>query len=258
MASTRSRRSMQPAEVGQDEVDAVHGRLGEHEAGVDDDDAPVLFEGQAVAPDLAESAEEGDPNVVLSHAAASSAATTWAAARVECRVARCVRQSGTGRSSMPSARSAALARHRVGVGLGALEGAAGREALVERARAVAQSPLRRGATMAANSRAGPVRGDRHDAHGADRHEGQQQRVVAAVEVEALAEHGLGVGGRRAGRPRRPSSPRRWRGARPGRWSSTRRSCARCATGCRRASPASACASAIAPRCPAMPAWLGRA
>ena len=43
----------EPAEVRQDQVDAVHRGFGEHEPRVDDDDATVLFEGEAVSPDLA-------------------------------------------------------------------------------------------------------------------------------------------------------------------------------------------------------------
>jgi hypothetical protein len=58
----------QPAEVGKDQIHAVHRGLGEHEAGVDDDDASVLLDRGAVSADLAQTAEERDANGVLSHA----------------------------------------------------------------------------------------------------------------------------------------------------------------------------------------------
>ena len=47
-------------EVGQDEVDAGHLRLGEHEPAVDQHGPAVHLEPGAVAPDLAQAAEEGD------------------------------------------------------------------------------------------------------------------------------------------------------------------------------------------------------
>ena len=50
----------QVREVGQDEVDAVHVGVGEHQPAVDEQQAAVLLEHHAVAADLAETAEEGD------------------------------------------------------------------------------------------------------------------------------------------------------------------------------------------------------
>ena len=50
----------QVREVGQHEVDARHVGLGEHDPAVDDEDAVVDLEAEAVAPDLAEPAEEDD------------------------------------------------------------------------------------------------------------------------------------------------------------------------------------------------------
>ena len=47
-------------EVGEDEVDARHVGLGEHDPAVDDEDAVVDLEAEAVPPDLAEPAEEDD------------------------------------------------------------------------------------------------------------------------------------------------------------------------------------------------------
>ena len=47
-------------EVGEDEVDARHVGLGEHDPAVDDQDAVVDLEAEAVAPDLTEPAEEDD------------------------------------------------------------------------------------------------------------------------------------------------------------------------------------------------------
>ena len=49
-------------EVGEDEVDAGHVGVGEHEPAVDHEDAVVDLEAEAVAPDLAQPAEENDPN----------------------------------------------------------------------------------------------------------------------------------------------------------------------------------------------------
>ena len=50
----------QVGEVGEDEVDARHLGLGEHDAAVDDEDAVVDLEAEAVPPDLTEPAEEDD------------------------------------------------------------------------------------------------------------------------------------------------------------------------------------------------------
>jgi hypothetical protein len=50
----------QEGEVGQHQVDAEHVELGEHQPHVEQQDAPVDLEARAVAPDLAESPEEGD------------------------------------------------------------------------------------------------------------------------------------------------------------------------------------------------------
>ena len=54
----------QVGEVGQDEVDAGHVGVGEHEPAVDDEDAPVDLEAEAVAPDLTQPAEEDDAALV--------------------------------------------------------------------------------------------------------------------------------------------------------------------------------------------------
>ena len=53
----------QVREVGEDEVDARHVGVGEHEPAVDDEDAVVDLEAEAVAADLPEPTEEDDPNV---------------------------------------------------------------------------------------------------------------------------------------------------------------------------------------------------
>ncbi|CAB4823436.1 unannotated protein [freshwater metagenome] len=47
-------------EVRQDEVDAVHVRVGEHEPEVDEEQLVVLLDDHAVAADLAETAQEGN------------------------------------------------------------------------------------------------------------------------------------------------------------------------------------------------------
>ena len=49
-------------EVREDEVDAGHVGVGEHEPAVDDEDAVVDLEAEAVAADLTEPTEEDDPN----------------------------------------------------------------------------------------------------------------------------------------------------------------------------------------------------
>ncbi len=49
-------------EVGQNEVDAVHVRVREHETAVDDEQASLLFHHQAVAADLPETTEEDETN----------------------------------------------------------------------------------------------------------------------------------------------------------------------------------------------------
>ena len=53
-------------EVGQDEVDAGHVGLGEHEPAVDDEDAPLDLEAEAVPADLAQPAEEDEPHCARS------------------------------------------------------------------------------------------------------------------------------------------------------------------------------------------------
>ena len=52
----------QVGEVGEHEVDARHVGVGEHDPAVDDEDAAVDLEAEAVAPDLAQPAEEDDPD----------------------------------------------------------------------------------------------------------------------------------------------------------------------------------------------------
>ncbi len=58
----------QVREVGEDEVDAGHVGLWEHEAAVEEHDAPVDLDAGAVPPDLAEPSEEDDADRV-SHGA---------------------------------------------------------------------------------------------------------------------------------------------------------------------------------------------
>ncbi len=53
---------VQVGEVGQDQVDAGHVGLGEHDPAVEDDDAALDLDAGAVAADLAEAAEEDDPD----------------------------------------------------------------------------------------------------------------------------------------------------------------------------------------------------
>ena len=50
----------QVGEVGQDQVDPGHVGVGEHDPAVEDQDPPVHLDAGAVAPDLAQAAEEDD------------------------------------------------------------------------------------------------------------------------------------------------------------------------------------------------------
>ena len=59
----------QVREVGEDEVDAGHVGVGEHQPAVDDEDAAVDLEAEAVAADLAQPAEEDDADGSRSSAA---------------------------------------------------------------------------------------------------------------------------------------------------------------------------------------------
>ena len=65
-------------EVGQHEVDPGHVALGEHDPAVDDEDAVFDLETEAVAPDLAETAEEDDPDRRGAHPAQATGVSTWA------------------------------------------------------------------------------------------------------------------------------------------------------------------------------------
>ncbi len=85
--------------------------------------------------------------------------------------------------------------------------------------------------------ADPVGGDADHAHGADRQQRQQERVVPAVALELRAGPCQKARRRRPGRSRRPSR-RRCSGTRPRARASSRRSpCARFAPVCRRRRPA---------------------
>ena len=53
---------VQVGELGQDQVDAGHVGVGEHDPAVEDDDAAVDLDAGAVATDLTETAEEDDPD----------------------------------------------------------------------------------------------------------------------------------------------------------------------------------------------------
>ena len=137
---------------------------------------------------------------------------------------------GTGRRRIPRRTQRGLGRHRVGVQsrCSRRRNSAPRRSL--NARALVPVAAFDARARAPRTPGRPVRRDRHDADGADRHEGQQHGVVAAVEVELVAEHGLGSARPDAGRPRRPSWRRCSRARARGRSWSTTRSCARCATG----------------------------
>jgi hypothetical protein len=52
----------QPREVGQNEVDAVHVRVWEHQPDIDQQHPALLLDGHAVSADLTETAEEDHPN----------------------------------------------------------------------------------------------------------------------------------------------------------------------------------------------------
>ena len=53
---------LQVGELGQDQVDAGHVGFGEHDPAVEDDDPPLDLNAGTVAADLAQSAEEDDPD----------------------------------------------------------------------------------------------------------------------------------------------------------------------------------------------------
>ena len=53
---------LQVGELGQDQVDAGHVGFGEHDPAVEDDDPPLDLYAGTVAADLAQSAEEDDPD----------------------------------------------------------------------------------------------------------------------------------------------------------------------------------------------------
>ena len=55
---------LQIGDVGDDEIDAQHLLVREHEARVDDDDVVALFEREHVLADLADTTERDDPQGV--------------------------------------------------------------------------------------------------------------------------------------------------------------------------------------------------
>jgi hypothetical protein len=59
----------QPGEIGQHEVDAVHVGIGEHQPDIDQQHPTLLLDRHAVAADLAETAEEDDPDRRAAHRA---------------------------------------------------------------------------------------------------------------------------------------------------------------------------------------------
>src|SRR5439155_1160748 len=61
----------QVGDVGDDEIDAQHLFVGEHEAGVDDDDVVARFDRQHVLPDLADTTERDDPQAATSSGSGS-------------------------------------------------------------------------------------------------------------------------------------------------------------------------------------------
>src|SRR5215208_991703 len=58
-------------EVGQDEIDAGHVGVGEHEPAVDDEDSSLDLEAEAVPPDLAQPAEKDEPHFLAHRADAT-------------------------------------------------------------------------------------------------------------------------------------------------------------------------------------------
>ena len=170
-------------EVGQDEVDAEHVGVGEHQPAVEDHDATVDLDARAVPPDLTEPAEEGDLDG-LSHAACS-----------RLRAARSSRPAGAGPmgrrhwpAGWPRARIMALA----GIGFGvrsppskshdSSSSALSSQALVWSPRSnAAIISLISGAAQCAATEMMPDR--------ADRHHRQRPGVVAGVDLEV----GRGVG-----------------------------------------------------------------
>ena len=58
-------------EVGQDEIDAGHVGIGEHQPAVDDEDASLDLEAEAVPPDLPQPAEKDEPHFLAHRADAT-------------------------------------------------------------------------------------------------------------------------------------------------------------------------------------------
>ena len=101
----------QPGEVGQDQVDAEHVELGEHQPAVEEQELAVLLEHHAVAADLAEAAEErdGDGSGHGCGSAEEAEALEHPARLVLEAVGRRARSGGgTGRPGWPSTRSSAF------------------------------------------------------------------------------------------------------------------------------------------------------
>src|SRR4051794_37569403 len=90
----------QVGEVGQDEVDAGHLHVGEHEPAVEQHDAAVDFDAGAVAPDLTQPPEEDDP-YGISQCRRRDPATPHGLV-VRARRARARAGGGTGRPGAPA------------------------------------------------------------------------------------------------------------------------------------------------------------
>ena len=174
----------QVGEVGQDQVDAGHVGVGEHQPAVEEHDPPVDLDAGAVAADLPEAAEEDDPDgsvTGLSHGdgrrrsagrrprappgPGPSGSRHWPG------------RAGRAPSAWPWSAPGWGPRRSTGSGATAI-----RRALTSRAWST--SPLAKAAIISATSLAGPVDSTEIDADRADGEQGQGVAVVAAVELEA--------------------------------------------------------------------------
>ena len=249
-------------EVGKHEVDARHVGLGEHEAAVEEHDAPVDLDAGAVAPDLAEASEEDDADRDQPRAASRRLVTPYAGCRCTCR-ARSSVPAGAGPSGRPALTDRVpehphhrLRRDRVRRVVARLERERLEQASVRLSRRDDVALLERRDHLAVLD-AGPVRRDADDPDRADREQRQRERVVAAVDLEAARSPSDERRPSPTGCPLRPS--RRRCSAHRARVAAACRStpCGRCGSGCRTRSPGSAVAAATALKCASRPACDGR-
>ena len=186
---------VQVGELGQDQVDAGHVRVGEHDPAVEDDDAALDLDAGAVPADLARARPGRRPGPVSPSACCRgqpSGATVTAggptAARIFCAWASSSGVDGAhGQAALADAQAQRpqhrLGRQRVGELVGGLE-VEGVEQLGVAGDGRGQVAGHEGVDDLAELGPDPVGGHADDADRADGHEGQRHDVVAAVDLEA--------------------------------------------------------------------------